>query len=535
MGQADVLRRAVSKKNREILEKERLPFVQAASRRGYEKAVAEEIYDYIVRFADYGFNKAHSVAYAMVAYETAYLKANFPQYYLAALMSTVIGSESSLETYLQEAKQFKVRVVPPDINLSSDQFTVEKDRIRFPLNGVFGITKVKAEQILAERKNGAFVSFEDGVIRLKKILPENLIENLIFSGAFDAFGLTKKTMVEQMPSIISRSEYSFMKDYDLIKPTFSDIEYPFGTLLEKEKRMLGVNLQYNIFDQFNHLYQNRRYTKIAMTKPGKTVEVLGILTRLNLITTKNNEQMAFGIIKDDSGEIDVTIFPSTFKQYQLAVGMLIAIRGRIEERKGKDQLSGINKCKLGGNYESIAMTRWYGHKYGIVEDGNLIEKASVRTDAALGQQALILRLVHTTREMLKKHEVEGVGVSCAGSINIETGTVIAAPEHIKEFLGLNFKQIFKDNFNLECFADNDVNCFAIAEGESGAAKKMSTYLTMTIGTGIGGGIVIRRQIWRGSFYNGAEFGRMFITDKKFEAICSTASLVRAARKPVCRK
>ena len=208
LGQADVLRRAVSKKNREILEKERLPFVQAASRRGYEKAVAEEIYDYIVRFADYGFNKAHSVAYAMVAYETAYLKANFPQYYLAALMSTVIGSESSLETYLQEAKQFKVRVVPPDINLSSDQFTVEKDRIRFPLNGVFGITKVKAEQILAERKNGAFVSFEDGVIRLKKILPENLIENLIFSGAFDAFGLTKKTMVEQMPSIISRSEYS---------------------------------------------------------------------------------------------------------------------------------------------------------------------------------------------------------------------------------------------------------------------------------------------------------------------------------------
>lgn len=356
LGQADVLRRAVSKKNREILEKERLPFVQAASRRGYEKAVAEEIYDYIVRFADYGFNKAHSVAYAMVAYETAYLKANFPQYYLAALMSTVIGSESSLETYLQEAKQFKVRVVPPDINLSSDQFTVEKDRIRFPLNGVFGITKVKAEQILAERKNGAFVSFEDGVIRLKKILPENLIENLIFSGAFDAFGLTKKTMVEQMPSIISRSEYSFMKDYDLIKPTFSDIEYPFGTLLEKEKRMLGVNLQYNIFDQFNHLYQNRRYTKIAMTKPGKTVEVLGILTRLNLITTKNNEQMAFGIIKDDSGEIDVTIFPSTFKQYQLAVGMLIAIRGRIEERKGKNQLlADLINVNIGGNYESTML------------------------------------------------------------------------------------------------------------------------------------------------------------------------------------
>ncbi|MDD4243066.1 MAG: ROK family protein [Bacilli bacterium] len=169
-------------------------------------------------------------------------------------------------------------------------------------------------------------------------------------------------------------------------------------------------------------------------------------------------------------------------------------------------------------------------KYGVVENGKVIEKASVKTDAALGQQALILRLLHTTREMMKKHKVEGVGVSCAGSINIETGTVIVAPEHIKEFIGLNFKQIFKDNFGLECFADNDVNCFAVAEGESGAAKKMNSYLTMTIGTGIGGAIVIRKQIWRGSFYNGAEFGRMFISDKKYEAICSTASLVRAARK-----
>ena len=107
-------------------------------------------------------------------------------------------------------------------------------------------------------------------------------------------------------------------------------------------------------------------------------------------------------------------------------------------------------------------------KYGVVENGKVIEKASVKTDAALGQQALILRLLHTTREMMKKHKVEGVGVSCAGSINIETGTVIVAPEHIKEFIGLNFKQIFKDNFGLECFADNDVNCFAVAG--IGAAK-----------------------------------------------------------------
>ncbi|HHU23825.1 MAG TPA: DNA polymerase III subunit alpha [Acholeplasmataceae bacterium] len=353
LGQADVLRRAVAKKNRDVLEKERHPFVNAAVNRGYKKTVAEEIYDYIVRFADYGFNKAHSVAYSLVAYETAYLKANFPQYYLAVLMNSVIGSESSLEAFLKEAKQFKVQVLPPDINLSSAHFSVEKRTIRFPLNGVSGITKTKAEQILEERKNGPFKSFEDSVNRLKKILPENIIENLIFSGAFDTFGLTKKTMVEHISTIISRSEYSFMKDYDLIKPTYSDIEYPLGTLLEKEKRMLGVNLQYNLFDQFNHLYLKRRYSKIASVKTGKIVDVLGILTRLNQITTKNNEQMAFGTLKDDSGEIDVTFFPSAYKQAQLTAGMLIAIRGRIEERKGKNQLlAELINVNIGGNYES---------------------------------------------------------------------------------------------------------------------------------------------------------------------------------------
>ena len=327
--------------------------MNAAVNRGYKKTVAEEIYDYIVRFADYGFNKAHSVAYSLVAYETAYLKANFPQYYLAVLMNSVIGSESSLEAFLKEAKQFKVQVLPPDINLSSAHFSVEKRTIRFPLNGVSGITKTKAEQILEERKNGPFKSFEDSVNRLKKILPENIIENLIFSGAFDTFGLTKKTMVEHISTIISRSEYSFMKDYDLIKPTYSDIEYPLGTLLEKEKRMLGVNLQYNLFDQFNHLYLKRRYSKIASVKTGKIVDVLGILTRLNQITTKNNEQMAFGTLKDDSGEIDVTFFPSAYKQAQLTAGMLIAIRGRIEERKGKNQLlAELINVNIGGNYES---------------------------------------------------------------------------------------------------------------------------------------------------------------------------------------
>ena len=154
LGQADVLRRAVAKKNRDVLEKERHPFVNAAVNRGYKKTVAEEIYDYIVRFADYGFNKAHSVAYSLVAYETAYLKANFPQYYLAVLMNSVIGSESSLEAFLKEAKQFKVQVLPPDINLALPTFRSKKGPFVFHLTEFRESPKPKLNKYL---KNGKTV------------------------------------------------------------------------------------------------------------------------------------------------------------------------------------------------------------------------------------------------------------------------------------------------------------------------------------------------------------------------------------------
>ncbi len=171
-------------------------------------------------------------------------------------------------------------------------------------------------------------------------------------------------------------------------------------------------------------------------------------------------------------------------------------------------------------------------KYGIVKDGKVLVKKSMRTDAFLGEKAIIDKIVLASKELLKEHTVVGAAVSCAGSINYETGEILIPSESAKCMKGMNFKKIFKDNFYLDCVADNDVNCFAKAEAIDGFAKKCKQFLMMTLGTGIGGAIVNEKNVWRGLHYNGGEFGRMLLgsTEQKYESIGATSVLVRNARK-----
>lgn len=168
-------------------------------------------------------------------------------------------------------------------------------------------------------------------------------------------------------------------------------------------------------------------------------------------------------------------------------------------------------------------------KYGIVKDEVIIEKHKVPTEAKSSQKELEKKLYNLTTEMLTKYEVVGVGVSCAGSIDHEHGVVATPPEAIPSFGGWDFKSFFKNNFNLECVADNDVNCFAIAEGRSGAAKDFKNFFTITVGTGIGGAVVFNGKIWRGLNYNAGEVGRMLLPKEKFEALASVTALVKYAQ------
>ncbi len=168
-------------------------------------------------------------------------------------------------------------------------------------------------------------------------------------------------------------------------------------------------------------------------------------------------------------------------------------------------------------------------KYGIVKDEKIIEKHKVPTEAHSSREYLEQKLYKLTKELLDKYEVDGVGVSCAGSVDVSKGMIITPPEAIPNFKDLNFKKFFKDKFNIDCIADNDVNCFGIAESISGAGKEHKNFFIITVGTGIGGAIIIDGKIWRGMNYNAGEVGRMLLPTQKFESLASVTALIKHAR------
>lgn len=188
LGRADILRRAVSKKKKEVLEQERINFVESSVNRGYSSDTANMIYDYIVKFADYGFNKAHSVAYAKIAYLTAYLKCHYFAYYMSTLMTSFMGSSSEMLEYTKEATKKNVEVLNPNIKLSTDEFEVINGKIYFPLSIIKGLGEIKTKQCIEERTKAKFKGYEDFVERTKDFLAISLLENIIYSGALDDLG-----------------------------------------------------------------------------------------------------------------------------------------------------------------------------------------------------------------------------------------------------------------------------------------------------------------------------------------------------------
>ena len=331
LGRADILRRAVSKKKKDVLEKERISFVDSSIKKGYQRSVAEVIYDYIVKFADYGFNKAHSVAYAKLSYQTAYLKCHYPTYYMSTLMTTFIGSNSDIVSYYKEALRKNIGVLGPDINESLNYFASINNKILFPLTIIKGLGEVKVKEVIEERVKGKFTSFKDFLIRTKDIIPFSLVHNIIYSGALDSFNLTKKAMIETAELHINLLDYEGIPGMKGV--TYTDEEYPYGILLEKEKEVLGLNIKYNFFKQYANIYNTKRLSFIKDAKENMQIRTLGILTKVREITTKNNELMAFASLEDNMNEIELTIFPRVYNRLQnLTIGTIVIVTGLVTMR-----------------------------------------------------------------------------------------------------------------------------------------------------------------------------------------------------------
>ena len=342
LGEADVLRRAVSKKKKEILEREQKTFVEKAIERGYHQEIATQLYELILKFANYGFNRSHAVAYSMIAYQMAYLKRHYPSYFMTVALSNVIGSESNTAQYVKEAKQLDILVLPPSINSSGLMYQIENENIRFSLLPIKHIGMNLARQIVAERERGLYKSFYDFVSRTRSFLNQRAYEGLIDVGAMDEFGYNRTTLHHNLTAILDFSKYDgglFEADFEIMmmKETLSSAEK-----MKREKELLGFYLNSHPI----HLMRDQAKEK-GWYFPSdlihlnvSTITCVGFVEKFREIRDKKGKLMAFMDISDENGTVSVTIFSDVYKsEYKALLGKIVVINGRVSIRNSEKNIN----------------------------------------------------------------------------------------------------------------------------------------------------------------------------------------------------
>jgi len=311
LAEADLLRRGISKKDKNILEQERVRFVSNAIKNGYDLKVSEEIYDLIVKFADYGFNRSHSVSYAMIAYQMAYLKANYFSYFMSVLLTSVIGNENLTNDYLNKLKKKNIEIMPPDINISTNEYVLFNNQIFLPLLSIKSIGKQTSEKIIVDRlENNIYKDYQDFKLRMKKEINEKNLEMLIHSGALDSFSLNHQTMI--INKQIDNAGYEqYITDYKM-KTT---IEYSFLELSKFEKEALGFYIKYHPINYHKDIMKKHNLKTISQLLDVKEAKVLAYITKIKKIKTKQGKEMAFLEIEDGIDKLEVTLFTNTFEKF----------------------------------------------------------------------------------------------------------------------------------------------------------------------------------------------------------------------------
>ncbi|WP_274953445.1 DNA polymerase III subunit alpha [Angelakisella massiliensis] len=355
-GQADLVRRAMAKKKADVMEKERGNFIAGCGKNGISPEIANQIFDEMSSFAAYAFNKSHAAAYAVVAYQTAWLRCHYPREYMAALLTSILDNTDKVIEYIDECGKLSIPTLPPDINRSGEGFTVTEEGIRFGLLAVKNLGAGIIRQILEERKKGAFTSFTDFYQRLYgSELNKRSIESLIKSGALDGLGATRRQMLQGYPrvgdilaeqyqwkSVGQTSLFGDVQSAEEIQLPPAD-EFDHSELLAMEKEVTGLYLSGHPMNQYAHLYEqygavrlNRLHDpEVNQRYDNQTVDVLGIVAAKRLKLTRNNENMAFLTIEDSSGSIEVLVFARVYEQFaaSMNVGEAVFATGRVSVRE----------------------------------------------------------------------------------------------------------------------------------------------------------------------------------------------------------
>lgn len=368
LGEADILRRAMGKKSIETMNKEHKKFIAQAVGLNYPESMAEKVWSFIERFAGYGFNKAHAASYAMISYQTAYLKAHYPVEYMTALMSAESGREDKMALSLEECRNMKIVVLPPDINKSGSDFQIEEDKkslgdqaIRFGFTAIKNVGTAAIDNILVERTGaGDYKSFTDFIARVDtQKSNKRVLESLIKVGAFDAFGKRAVILdeIDRVRNKVGKSgaekdsnqgglfdsliqeEVSIVDDWQSAKEEFTNRQ-----LMEMERELLGIYLREHPSQK---LLKRARtdWTKLILELPehkGQKVSVTAIIKTIKVVMTKAKQQeMAFLVLTDEGGEIEAVVFPKTYAEVKsfLIPNSVVIAKGKVEERE--DSLSFI--------------------------------------------------------------------------------------------------------------------------------------------------------------------------------------------------
>ena len=379
MGQADNIRRAISKKKMKVIEAERKVFVygdekqgiSGAMAKGVSEAAAQSIYDEIVAFANYAFNKAHAVCYAVVSYQTAYLKCHYPKQYMAALMTSVLDSAGKISGYIAECKELGIPVLPPDINHSHDNFTVDGDAIRFGLGAVKNVGRGLIRSMVAKRaEGGPFKSLEDFLQRMDEgELNKRAVENFIKCGAMDCFGYHRSELLavyDQMMDSVSASRkknlegqmglFAMLDEDDKAAqiPIPKLAELKKADLMTMEKETTGIYITGHPMDDYRPYLKGTRVVPIAALMDEESnyqddsiVSVAGIVQAVKMKTTRNNSVMSYVTVEDDTASIEMLAFSNVITQYggYLRENSPVVITGRLSIRDEKEPQIVINRAR----------------------------------------------------------------------------------------------------------------------------------------------------------------------------------------------
>ena len=344
LAQADIVRRAISKKKEDVLQKEKIKFIEKSKENGYEEKIAQEIFDLIVKFASFGFNKSHSVAYAIICYEMAYLKCFYSQYFIINILNES-ANDIKNTFYINYLKNKNIKLYKPSINNTNDTYYIDKDKLILPLWIIKNINKEITDKIIANRKSG-YIDIFDFAYKNKEFLTKGILEILIRAGALDDFSVNHQTLIMAIDSIFNYIELA-SDDFIIEKPLLvENEEYESKVLMQDELNSYGFYITNHPASKYTG-----KYMKIININQYifKNITSVVLVDKIKVIKTKKGEEMAFLTGSDETGICEFILFPQVYKNnIDIQEKDLIMINGKVEKRFDKTKIIVNNIKRVGG-------------------------------------------------------------------------------------------------------------------------------------------------------------------------------------------